>query len=144
MELNYTGESSVQAAAAALAGATAATKESTGRVAKRAARGCITQRSVAGLQATCLQDPVAHHPEVSGKRPGYLSPSAGLKFTDVPSDLATISKVPATGWEQDLATRPPRYLAGPVPGHGGLQGRLRFQGVDFRGHTPPGASSASG
>ena len=37
------------------------------------------------------------------KLPGYLSPSAGLKFADVPNGLAAISKVPAAGWGQILA-----------------------------------------
>ena len=36
--------------------------------------------------------------EITGKFPGYLSPSAGLKFADVPNGLAAISKVPAAGW----------------------------------------------
>merc|ERR1740115_439467 len=31
-------------------------------------------------------------PEVVGKLPGFLSPSAGLKFSDVPNGLAAISK----------------------------------------------------
>ena len=35
--------------------------------------------------------------EITGKFPGYLSPSAGLKFADVPNGLAAISKVPAAG-----------------------------------------------
>ena len=39
-------------------------------------------------------------PEITGKFPGYLSPSAGLKFADVPNGLAAISKVPALGWAQ--------------------------------------------
>jgi len=34
------------------------------------------------------------------KFPGYLSPSAGLKFADVPSGLQAFSKVPAFGWIQ--------------------------------------------
>jgi hypothetical protein len=37
------------------------------------------------------------------KFPGSLSPSAGLKFADVPNGLAAISKVPAAGWGQILA-----------------------------------------
>ena len=32
-------------------------------------------------------------PEVAGKFPGFLSPSAGLKFADIPNGLAAISKV---------------------------------------------------
>ncbi|CAE8680051.1 unnamed protein product [Polarella glacialis] len=32
--------------------------------------------------------------------PGYLSPSQGLKFTDVPHGLAAVSKVPLEGWLQ--------------------------------------------
>jgi hypothetical protein len=42
-------------------------------------------------------------PEITGKLPGYLSPSMGLKFADVPNGLAAISKVPAAGWAQILA-----------------------------------------
>merc|ERR1712176_1044584 len=42
-------------------------------------------------------------PEIAGKWPGYLSPSAGLKFKDIPNGLAAISKVPAAGWAQILA-----------------------------------------
>merc|ERR1712039_991870 len=34
---------------------------------------------------------------------GYLSPSNGLKFEDVPNGLAAISKVPGLGWLQILA-----------------------------------------
>merc|ERR1712217_174116 len=34
------------------------------------------------------------------KWPGYLSPSAGLKFADVPNGLAALSKVPVNGWLQ--------------------------------------------
>ena len=55
-----------------------------GRIAMPAAMGYIT-------------------PEITGKLPGYLSPSAGLKFEDVPNGLAAISKVPAAGWAQILA-----------------------------------------
>merc|ERR1712003_65548 len=42
-------------------------------------------------------------PEITGKLPGYLSPSAGLKFADIPNGLAAISKVPAAGWGQIVA-----------------------------------------
>merc|ERR1711972_1081198 len=42
-------------------------------------------------------------PEITGKLPGYLSPSAGLKFADIPNGLAAISKVPAAGWAQIVA-----------------------------------------
>merc|ERR1711920_688693 len=34
------------------------------------------------------------------KWPGYLPPSAGIKFTDVPNGLAALSKVPTAGWLQ--------------------------------------------
>ena len=34
----------------------------------------------------------AHPLRITGKFPGYLSPSAGLKFADVPNGLAAISK----------------------------------------------------
>merc|ERR1712146_398903 len=42
-------------------------------------------------------------PEITGKLPGYLSPSMGIKFADVPNGLAAISKVPSAGWAQILA-----------------------------------------
>merc|ERR1712176_616737 len=42
-------------------------------------------------------------PEITGKFPGYLSPSAGLKFADIPNGLAAISKVPAAGWGHIVA-----------------------------------------
>merc|ERR1712151_457131 len=42
-------------------------------------------------------------PELTGKFPGYLSPSTGLKFADIPNGLAAISKVPAAGWAQIVA-----------------------------------------
>merc|ERR1719359_304113 len=42
-------------------------------------------------------------PEITGKIPGYLSPSAGLKFADIPNGLAAISKVPTVGWAQIAA-----------------------------------------
>merc|ERR1719284_288972 len=34
------------------------------------------------------------------KWPGYLSPSQGLRFEDVPNGLAALSKVPSSGWLQ--------------------------------------------
>merc|ERR1712050_527544 len=34
------------------------------------------------------------------KFPGFLSPSEGVKFADVPNGLAALSKVPALGWVQ--------------------------------------------
>merc|ERR1712061_288368 len=40
---------------------------------------------------------------ITGKFPGYLSNSAGLKFADVPNGLAAIAKVPALGWAQVVA-----------------------------------------
>merc|ERR1719352_1225705 len=39
-------------------------------------------------------------PELFGKFPGYLSPSKGLAFNDIPNGLAAISKVPLAGWFQ--------------------------------------------
>ena len=53
-----------------------------GRIAMLAAMGYIT-------------------PEFS-KWPGYLSPTLGIKFADVPNGLAAISKVPIAGWTQIL------------------------------------------
>merc|ERR1719409_1423125 len=42
-------------------------------------------------------------PEITGKFPGYLSPSQGLRFDDIPNGLAAISKVPNAGWAQIFA-----------------------------------------
>uniref|UniRef100_UPI002FE4FB16 Chlorophyll a-chlorophyll c-peridinin-protein-complex I-14, acpPCI-14 n=1 Tax=Amphidinium carterae TaxID=2961 RepID=UPI002FE4FB16 len=42
-------------------------------------------------------------PELTGKFPGLLSPSMGLKYEDIPNGLGAISKVPAVGWAQILA-----------------------------------------
>ncbi|CAE7226838.1 FCPB, partial [Symbiodinium sp. CCMP2456] len=42
-------------------------------------------------------------PEVIGKLPGFLSPSAGLKFADIPNGLAAVAKVPVAGWAQIAA-----------------------------------------
>merc|ERR1719159_672769 len=39
-------------------------------------------------------------PETLGKFRGELSPSLGLKFSDIPNGLAAIPKVPALGWVQ--------------------------------------------
>jgi len=41
--------------------------------------------------------------EITGKLPGYLSPSMGIKFADVPNGLAAISKGPTAGWPQIFA-----------------------------------------
>jgi hypothetical protein len=42
-------------------------------------------------------------PEITGKWPGYLSPSGGLKYEDIPNGLAAISKIPGAGWIQIFA-----------------------------------------
>merc|ERR1719291_1652469 len=42
-------------------------------------------------------------PEITGKFPGFLSPSQGLAFEDVPNGLAALSKVPFAGWVQMVA-----------------------------------------
>merc|ERR1711992_368152 len=39
-------------------------------------------------------------PELTGKFPGFLSPSAELQYADIPNGLGAISKVPALGWGQ--------------------------------------------
>merc|ERR1719373_645574 len=52
-------------------------------------------------------------PEVTGKFPGYLSPSMDLKFADIPSGLAAVSKVPALGWAQIVAYAGYCELSGP-------------------------------
>eukprot|EP00441_Pelagodinium_beii_P036796 CAMPEP_0197631210 /NCGR_PEP_ID=MMETSP1338-20131121/8452_1 /TAXON_ID=43686 ORGANISM="Pelagodinium beii, Strain RCC1491" /NCGR_SAMPLE_ID=MMETSP1338 /ASSEMBLY_ACC=CAM_ASM_000754 /LENGTH=423 /DNA_ID=CAMNT_0043202621 /DNA_START=70 /DNA_END=1337 /DNA_ORIENTATION=+ len=42
-------------------------------------------------------------PEITGKFSGFLSPSKGLRFEDIPNGLAAVSKVPASGWAQVIA-----------------------------------------
>merc|ERR1712084_54132 len=42
-------------------------------------------------------------PELGLKFPGKLSPSAGLKFADIPNGLKALSAVPALGWAQIIA-----------------------------------------
>merc|ERR1712156_591736 len=41
-------------------------------------------------------------PTLVGTWPAYLSPSSGLKFSDVPNGLGALSKVPLAGWVQIL------------------------------------------
>merc|ERR1712186_240644 len=52
-------------------------------------------------------------PELTGKFPGYLSPSMGLKFADIPNGLAAVSKIPALGWTQIVAYAGYCELSGP-------------------------------
>ena len=56
--------------------------------------------------------PMKQSQEITGKFPGYLSPSAGLKFADVPNGLAAISKVPAAGqgWNNWLHLKIKAYI----------------------------------
>ncbi|KAL9138895.1 Light-harvesting complex [Amphidinium carterae] len=42
-------------------------------------------------------------PDLFGKFPGYLSPSAGIKFEDIPSSVYAVYKVPFEGWLQIFA-----------------------------------------
>eukprot|EP00913_Durusdinium_trenchii_P029251 g27419.t1 len=57
-----------------------ATELKNGRVAMLAAMGYITPEYV--------------------RFPGYCSPTAGLKFSEIPNGLAALGKVPAAGWTQ--------------------------------------------
>ena len=41
-------------------------------------------------------------PTLVGTWPGYISPSSGLKFADIPNGLGALSKVPFAGWAQIL------------------------------------------
>jgi len=56
-------------------------------------------------------------PESIGKFPGYLSPSEGIKFSDVPNGLGALSKVPAAGWAQIV------LFCGLIENTGFFQGR---------------------
>ena len=65
-----------------------------------------------------------HNPAISGTcRPEYGSPSAGLKFADVPNGLAALSRVCGLGPDPRVHGLL-RGLPGPVRGHSGLEGRL--------------------
>ena len=50
------------------------------------------------------------------KFPGYLSPSEGVQFSDVPNDLAAFCKAPALGWVQFI------FFAGVIEGAFGFDG----------------------
>merc|ERR1719249_640985 len=39
-------------------------------------------------------------PELTGRWPGYLSPSSKIAFADIPNGLAALTKVPGVGWFQ--------------------------------------------
>jgi len=56
------------------------------------------------------------------KFPGYLSPSEGVKFEDVPNGLAALGKVPALGWVQII------FFAGVIEGCFGFD--------DYKSGTP--------
>merc|ERR1712050_613440 len=57
------------------------------------------------------------------KFPGYISPSQGVKFADVPNGLAALSKVPAIGWLQII------FFTGIIEGAWGV-------GDDYKTGTP--------
>ena len=91
-----------------------------GRISMLATLGCIT-------------------PGVAGRFPGFLSPSSGLKFTDIPNGLAAVSKIPALGWVQMVAYA--EVLRAVRPYHSGRQlfgllqhhsRRLWFQGPHIK------------
>merc|ERR1711972_275642 len=69
-------------------------------------------------------------PELGLRLPGFLSPSTGLKFTDVPNGLAAISKVPSAGWAQIAA-----YMAycevsqKQAPGTPAYEGNFGFKAI---------------
>eukprot|EP00438_Fugacium_kawagutii_P030863 Skav215437 [mRNA] locus=scaffold745:294911:295539:- [translate_table: standard] len=71
-----------------------------GRISMLATMGYITPEITGEQDQNVFDKLIVLH---VGKFPGYLSPSAGLKFADVPNGLAAISKVPAAGWGQILA-----------------------------------------
>jgi len=67
-------------------------------------------------------------PELTGKFPGYLSPSQELSFEDIPNGLGALSKVPVAGWLQIFAyclfvEAPPAFkgIRGAEPGDLGFK-----------------------
>merc|ERR1719335_1895380 len=64
------------------------------------------------------------------KFPGFLSPSMGLKFADVPNGLAALSIVPANGWSQIVAFSGWMELAGARQERADAPGELK-NGFDF-------------
>merc|ERR1712051_97353 len=61
-------------------------------------------------------------PEVAGKFPGFLSPSMGLKFEDIPNGLGAVTKIPALGWVQIFAYETGCRDCQQPTGHGGNPG----------------------
>jgi hypothetical protein len=69
-------------------------------------------------------------PEVAGKFPGFLSPSAGLKYADIPNGLAAVSKVPTLCWTPIMACFGCVDFSGAFNGYGsGTFGRAAAGGT---------------
>ncbi|KAL9139509.1 Light-harvesting complex [Amphidinium carterae] len=67
-------------------------------------------------------------PEITGKFPGYLSPSTLLKYEDIPNGLGAISKVPALGWAQIFVYCGYAELSqDQTPGSPGAEGNFGFK-----------------
>ncbi|KAL9139183.1 Light-harvesting complex [Amphidinium carterae] len=76
-------------------------------------------------------------PEITGKFPGYLSPSTGVKYADIPNGLAAISKVPFVGWLQILAwTAVCELWEDQVPGTPGHEGEFCFKAFKVTSDAP--------
>eukprot|EP00913_Durusdinium_trenchii_P035942 g33629.t2 len=62
-----------------------------------------SRRTVGGLQAPTrngAEERTCGHTSAVLPSAGYCSPTAGVKFADVPNGLAALGKVPAAGWTQ--------------------------------------------
>merc|ERR1712157_681565 len=69
--------------------------------------------------------------------PGYCSPSEGVQFTDIPSGLAALSKVPGYGWVQIIG------FIGTIEIYN-LQGTSKVYAGDYEGYGAFGLPGGKG
>uniref|UniRef100_A0A7S4T108 Chlorophyll a-b binding protein, chloroplastic n=1 Tax=Alexandrium monilatum TaxID=311494 RepID=A0A7S4T108_9DINO len=82
------------------------------------------------------------------KWPGFISPSEGVQFEDIPNGLGACSKIPGAGWVQIIAfigcidifnlQTEPREYAGDYDGYGafGLPGGGSIEDKEKKGEEP--------
>merc|ERR1719382_1960458 len=68
-------------------------------------------------------------PEITGKLPGYLSPSMKLQFADIPNGLGALSKVPGVGWAQIFAYCAYCELSQDQTAGAGADGNFNFKAI---------------
>merc|ERR1719343_1016333 len=68
-------------------------------------------------------------PEITGKLPGYLSPSMKIQFADIPNGLGALSKVPGVGWAQIFLYRAYCELSQDQTAGAGADGNFGFKAI---------------